>query len=188
MRMFLFALLTAVMICAGSLDNIAAADDWGPPQNEVDLFNYKVPINPSTKMGIPGPPGTVPTNTDIRRDSLGEPFRGIRSPLHVTPEYGDWRRIDYRSRIESQLFDLSKQIRDIVEQVKTGKRRVPADLRARIESLKDREAIVREKLMQLRTATSREEWFRARAELDRVFNDLKVGLDTSRFRLMGFAE
>jgi len=175
MKNIFWALLMAVLMGTGLCGKASAAVECGlslaENRQDRDLLNYK-----------------VTTNTDIARTPCIEPEKQVRSPVERSQGHDGWERVFYRNRIESQLFDLSRQIRELSDKAKAGGRGIPPELQTKIATLKDRETIVKERLMELRSSTSRATWFRVKAELDRALDDLKVVLDTSRFRLMGFGE
>ncbi len=175
MRNIFWVLLMLVFMGIGSHGKALAVQEcgtaFGDNRQEVGLLNYK-----------------VTTKTEIPRTACVEVENRVRHPVDMREGHSGWERVDYRNRKESQLFDLSKQVHELNDKAKTGRQGIPPELRARIASLKDREGIVREKLMELRSSTSRAAWHRVKSELDRALDDLKVVLDTSRFRLMGFRE
>ena len=179
MRIFFIVLLIAIPVSGVFFGSTAAADDegttWGDYANSPGMLNYKVPTGTPARTAVPGPP-------------VRELDKPIRPRLDARLGHSDWKGIDYLNRIDSQLFDLSRQIQELVQQAKSSKRRIPPELRARIESLTDRESFVRQKLTDLRTASSKETWLRAKAELDRLLDELKVVLDVYRFRFTMFQQ
>jgi hypothetical protein len=116
-------------------------------------------------------------------------FRDVRKPLeqpsHTSEQHSPWRWIEYRNRMEYQLSYLSKDIKELNEMAKTVERKLPPELRAKIEYLNSREAFAKQKFMELRSSPLRN-WRHLRSQLEKAVDDLKLGIDSARSQFMTF--
>jgi|GEM_PF-6135943 len=119
-------------------------------------------------------------------DEIPGPERhvGTEPEQHVSrPQDRSTLRAEYRHRIGNQFFGLSKQIEELEEMAKAVERKLPPEVRAKIASLKVRETIVKQKLMELGTSIPRD-WHQVKSELERSLEDLKGALDSARYQVM----